>query len=231
MISFIACNNKTKYSELPNKKESQEQVADNSGLVVSEFMDAGGYTYIKGTKDGEEMWLAVPQMKLEVGQTIYFQPGMVMKDFESKALNRTFESVMFLESVSLTKEASVSKENPHESTAQETKKKERPPLPQLDLPDDVISIEDIFTKRNDFEGKTLKVYGVVWKVNNGILDRNWVHIEDGTSTDEKSSLTLTTQEMIKVGDTIKVQGKLILNKDFGYGYVYDVLLEEGSLLK
>lgn len=228
-VLFISCNDTSKYSKLPEQKVAEP--AEVTGVVVKEVMEAGGYTYIKGVEGGEEIWMAIPQTKIEVGQTVYYQGGMVMKNFESKQLNRTFENILFLEGISFEKEAAKPVKNPHQGTAAEVAKTERPPLPQISLPEDVVSIEDIFSKRSEFEGKTLKVYGVVWKVNNGILDRNWVHIEDGTSTEDKSSLTITTQEMIKVGDTIKMTGKIILNKDFGYGYVYDVLLEESTLVK
>lgn len=238
MLVFIACNDNSKYSKLPGQ---QEKVFEPFELVVSEFMDAGGYTYVKGNVEGQEMWIAIPGTNMEEGAKVYYNGGMIMRNFESKQLNRTFEEILFLEEVFPSKEDALKKyeeemaaskvKNPHANSAQDTVKQERPPLPVLELPEDVISIEDIYTKQKDFEGKSLNVYGVVWKVNNGILDRNWVHIEDGTSTADKTSLTITTQEMVKVGDTIKMKGSLTLNKDFGYGYVYDVLLEEGTLLK
>ena len=69
------------------------------------------------------------------------------------------------------------------------------------------------------------------KVNNGILEKNWVHIVDGTQFENKKSLTVTTNELIKVGDTVTFKGKITIDKDFGYGYVYDILLEEGELIK
>ena len=238
MLVFIACNDNSKYSKLP---EQQVKEFEPFEFVVTEFMDAGGYTYAKGTLEDQEIWIAIPQTDLENGAKVYYNGGMVMQNFESKQLNRTFEEILFLEEVFPSKEAALKKlkeeeaaakvKNPHANAAQDTVKQERPPLPNIELPEDVISIEDIFTKQKDFEGKSVTVYGVVWKVNNGILDRNWVHIEDGTSTADKSSLTITTLETVKIGDTVKMKGNLTLNKDFGYGYVYDVLLEEGTLLK
>ena len=63
------------------------------------------------------------------------------------------------------------------------------------------------------------------------MDKNWVHIADGTQFEDKKSITVTTQEIIKVGDIVTFKGKVTLEKDFGYGYVYDILLEEGELIK
>lgn len=72
--------------------------ADNlvslTGKVI-ETMNAGGYTYVQIDNSGEKTWVAVPESKVDVGQEISFGPGMVMHDFESKALKRKFESIIF----------------------------------------------------------------------------------------------------------------------------------------
>jgi hypothetical protein len=62
---------------------------------VTETVDAGGYTYINLEKDGKQTWAAVPTMKATVGEEMVLQPGAVMKNFTSKSLNKTFESVVF----------------------------------------------------------------------------------------------------------------------------------------
>jgi hypothetical protein len=65
-----------------------------AGKVV-ETMDAGGYTYLCLEKDGKKTWAAVPTMKAVVGNEIELSPGVEMKKFSSKTLNRTFESIIF----------------------------------------------------------------------------------------------------------------------------------------
>jgi len=65
-----------------------------TGKVV-ETLDGGGYTYINLEKDGKKTWVAVPVMKVKVGDEVKLQSGMPMTNFKSKALNRTFESVIF----------------------------------------------------------------------------------------------------------------------------------------
>ena len=63
------------------------------------------------------------------------------------------------------------------------------------------------------------------------MDKNWVHIEDGTQFNNERDLTITTKEEVKEGDIVTFKGTIVLNKDFGAGYVYDIVLEEGALLK
>jgi hypothetical protein len=65
-----------------------------TGKVV-ETANAGGYTYICLEKDGKRTWIAGPVMQVTVGQELKMLPGATMTGFTSKALNRTFESIIF----------------------------------------------------------------------------------------------------------------------------------------
>ncbi len=71
-----------------------QEASPLSGKVV-ETMDSGGYTYALLERNGQKTWVAVPQMKISKGQNISFQPGVVMENFKSKTLNRTFDSIIF----------------------------------------------------------------------------------------------------------------------------------------
>lgn len=62
---------------------------------VLETMDAGGYTYMKVETSAGQPWVAIPQAQVTVGDKVTYQPGMVMNNFSSKTLNRTFESIVF----------------------------------------------------------------------------------------------------------------------------------------
>jgi len=65
-----------------------------SGKVV-ETMDSGGYTYALVEKDGAKTWVALPKSKIAVGNEITCQPGMVMNNFSSPSLNRSFKQIVF----------------------------------------------------------------------------------------------------------------------------------------
>ena len=62
---------------------------------VLETMDSGGYTYLNMEVPGGSVWVAVPQAKVEKGQEVTCNPGMVMNGFQSKTLNRTFDTIVF----------------------------------------------------------------------------------------------------------------------------------------
>ena len=51
--------------------------------------------------------MAISTMPIEVGNTYYYNGGMVMKDFISKQLDKTFEYITFAEGVRATEEMQV----------------------------------------------------------------------------------------------------------------------------
>lgn len=84
--------------------------------------------------------------------------------------------------------------------------------------------------KDKYDGKVITVTGECVKVNNGIMGRNWVHIQDGSKENGKSiDLTVTTLQNIPVGSQVALKGKIVLNKDFGAGYRYDVIMEDAGM--
>jgi hypothetical protein len=69
------------------------------------------------------------------------------------------------------------------------------------------------------------------KFSGGIMNRNWVHIQDGTKDKDKYDLTVTTLETVKVGDVVIFEGVVSVGKDIGAGYFYDVLIEDATVVK
>lgn len=69
--------------------------------VVAETMDSGGYTYARVTLDGKDVWLAGPQTKIAEGNAISWSGGMVMQNFTSNTLHRTFERILFVNRITV----------------------------------------------------------------------------------------------------------------------------------
>ena len=80
-------------------------------------------------------------------------------------------------------------------------------------------------------GKTISAQGKVVKVNNGIMDRNFVHVQDGTGDAAKgtNNLVITSKQTAAVGDQVTISGTVVLNRDFGSGYSYPLLIEDASI--
>jgi hypothetical protein len=94
-----------------------------------------------------------------------------------------------------------------------------------------VTVADLFAQKDALAGKKVVVRGKVVKVAAAIMDRDWIHVRDGSGEDGKNDLTVTTksQPRAKVGDTVLVTGVLSTNKDIGMGYKYDVIIEDGEV--
>jgi len=87
--------------------------------------------------------------------------------------------------------------------------------------------------RRSLNGKPVTVRGQVVKVNNQILERNWIHLQDGSSpaADRASDLTVTTDAVVKLGDVVTITGVLATGRDTGTGAAYDVIVEGAKVVK
>ena len=64
---------------------------------VTQTMNSGGYTYVEAATDkGEKIWMALPEFKVKVGDSIEYPVAPPMVNFQSKTLNRTFDKIMFI---------------------------------------------------------------------------------------------------------------------------------------
>ena len=93
-----------------------------------------------------------------------------------------------------------------------------------------ITIARLFGNREYYANKEVKIRGVAVKVNENVMDRNWVHIQDGTSFNSNFDLTVTTNDSITIGEEVTFKGKIILDKNFGSGYFYDIIMENAELV-
>lgn len=92
------------------------------------------------------------------------------------------------------------------------------------------TIGEIFAAKEKLEGKEISVRGKVMKFSPMIMGRNWVHLQDGTGEAASGSndLTITTNDTVNVGDIVLVTGTVVINKDLGAGYTYDVIVEDAT---
>lgn len=101
----------------------------------------------------------------------------------------------------------------------------------VEAPTGTLSIEELIKNKEKYGDQTVRLKGEVTKYNPNIMDINWIHIKDGTSFNGKSDVTATSKTEVKLGDTISIEGKVTLNKNFGSGYVYDILIEDATIIK
>ncbi len=222
IIVFSACSKK---EEQP---QQQAQIKSNvHQVVVQEAIQVNGYTYIRVKEGDKEYWMAATTMEVKPGATLFYETAMEMKNFESKELKRTFDSIFFVESLSPIPPATAApgtKATPQKPTIEQQDVTVAPAVGG-------VTIAQLFSNVNSYANKIIKIKGKVVKVNNAIMDKNWAHIQDGTKSGSDFDLTVTTNDMVNVGDVVTFTGKIALNKDFGFGYSYKVLLGDAKVTK
>jgi hypothetical protein len=207
-----------------------EKVSSVHESKVLEVLQANSYTYVKAEENSSEIWLAIMKSEIEVGKTYYYGDAMEMKNFQSKDLDRTFESILFLSGLS---------ESPVENNTAAVMTPEQDPHKKKEVTKKDMNIQhekgettiaNLYDNKETLKSKKVTVKGVVTKYNPGIMNRNWVHIQDGTGGENSFDLTITTQDQVTVGSIAKFEGVVAIDKDFGHGYKYDLILEEAVQL-
>lgn len=232
MLLLLACTSKPKVIEAVDTTTDTEQpVQDESAnllhkVVVDEVLHASRYTYLNVTEDGQNFWIAIPKKEVEPGGTYYYRGGLKKVNFKSVEHDRVFETVYLVSDVSKDPATiGVPVSNPHgEMSTQADNAKIGPPPGG-------ITLSELFENKEKYSGQTVRVKGRVVKLNNMIMNRNWIHIRDSSLKDENMDLTVTTTENVPMGAVVAFEGIIALNKDFGAGYKYEIIMENAQLLQ
>jgi hypothetical protein len=203
--------------------------ANSKIFEVTEVIQATNYTYLKVNENMAERWVAVTKQEINVGDVFYYDGALQMNNFKSKDLDRTFDEIYFVTQISKTP---IVREKMGSGMPAHSGKIETQKLSSITLEKSAneITLASIFEKRDEFAAKEFEIRGIVVKVNKQVMGKNWIHIQDGTDFNSDFDLTITTQDLAEMGDEVTFKGKISVNKDFGSGYRYDVIMEDAVLV-
>jgi hypothetical protein len=93
------------------------------------------------------------------------------------------------------------------------------------------TVAEVVTKSADLKDKQVRVRGKVVKYSAAIMGKNWIHLRDGSGSDADNTndILVTSAAPVKLGDVVTVAGVVRVNKDFGAGYIYKVLIEDATI--
>jgi len=224
MFNFSVAHSST--SEQKNTNLEQHSTAGTISGKVTEFFDSAGYTYAEIDTGENKVWAAGPVTALKTGDMIAIPTRMPMKNFRSKSLQRDFPVIYFVDHFITDKQTS--SVNTTASTSANNHKTQQPAkdIKAFDKVKDGKTIAEIYSDRNILKGKTIRVRGQVTKYTPNILGKNWLHIMDNSTSND---LTITTDSKVSVDDIVIVEGQLELDRDFGYGYVYSLIIENARI--
>jgi hypothetical protein len=223
-LTLISCQ-EHRSGRVPNLAPNAHQV------TAQEVIQTSRYTYIRVlSENDQDYWIAINKADIQEEGTYFWSEGMEMTNFTSKELNRTFPSIYFVQDFT---DQPIIHSNPVPSP---TTMAGRPQAPEdggirVDKVPGGYTVAELFAKRNTLNGNTVLVRGKVVKFSRQIMNRNWAHIQDGTREGDFYDLAVTTSDTVSLGGVVIFEGKVSVQKDFGAGYVYDLILEDARVRK
>ena len=209
---------------------------------VLEVKSVDAYTYLRlKTADGE-IWAAVNKAPLAKGAQVTIVDSAVMTNFESKALKKTFDKIVFgtLAGAPAPTAAGASSAGAGAMPAGSMGTMHGGLAKPAEVGDVKVAkatggnartVAEILTKGPELKNKAVLVRGKVVKYTPGVMGKNWVHLRDGTGSaaDKTDDVLVTTKDETKVGDVVLVNGIVHTDVDLGSGYTYKVLVEDAAI--
>lgn len=201
-------------------------------VSVNEVLPATRYVYLNVSEGSSKFWIATRKQEIKKGETYFYRGGLLKTKFESKEYNRVFDTIYLISSL-------VSQDHSkHVGDLNANKQKSKPVVQKEEIPthtDKIVEhkgtlkIAELVKDPKRYEGHTIQLSGKCVKVNPNIMDRNWIHLKDGSKDDY--DLVITSNTFVPEGSEITIRGTVVMNKDFGAGYAYDLIVENGTLVK
>jgi hypothetical protein len=244
VIAAAGCKKSEPAGQQPGGAPSAEAGAPSTRIAgkLLEKIDAPPYTYLKIKTASADVWAAVPKADVAVGADVTVVDAMPMEKFESKTLKRTFDVVYFGNvpgpGAPAAGGAAPGAEGGPGMAAQHAMAASGP----SDVGDvkvakatggDARTVAEVWAQRKELNTKGVTIRGKVVKFNPGIMGKNWVHLRDGSGNADKkdNDITITTADTVAVGDVVTAKGKVLVDKDFGAGYAYPVIVEDAKVAK
>ncbi len=238
---ILACKPKPAIIEADTENTVQDPVSepvsspqDLHQVEVVDMQNLGKYTYMHVREGARSFCVAIPlNPDIKKGTTYYYRGGLIMANPEKLQFKEKFETVFIVASVSENPLSSNSNWMPEGSDNKATSQNETGEIKEVKIipAAGVIKLSELIQNSSKYDGKIIKVQGQCVKLNRMIMNKNWLHIQDNTvnPNGQKYDLTITTVEDVQLGDVVLFEGKIAINKDFGAGYKYDIILEEARL--
>lgn len=201
-------------------------------VVVEEVKPATRYVFLKVREGSVSRWIATRLMDVTKGGTYYYRGGLLKTNFESKEFNRNFDTIYLVSNLvgadhsrqgNSLPALNLPSKDPLKSDAATSETRE--PAPHQGI----ISIADLVKDPKRYEGHTIQLHGTCVKINPNIMKRNWIHLRDGSRDD--FDLVITSDHYVPEGTELTMSGTVTLKKDFGAGYYYDLIVENGVLVR
>lgn len=221
---------------------------------VLEVQNVESYTYMRLKTQQGEIWAAVTTAAVKKGDQVNIANPTTMENFESKSLKRRFDKIVFGTVAQVGgKDAMPNKLGAPAKTA--TMLPTAPTAPTMAAAHagtaapaaaaakvekvakatgaDARTVAEVVGGKAGLKNKTVVVRARVVKVNNDIMGKNWLHVQDGSGAvqDGNHDMLVTTKDKAAVGDVVTLRGTVRTDVTLGAGYAYAVIVEDATVRK
>lgn len=200
-------------------------------VTVNKTLPTDKYIYLNVTENGKNFWIATRTQEVTIGNTYFYRDGLLKTNFVSKEYQKTFDTIYLVSNLVSKVHGGNSITSPSTPDFNKTPK-EKPVIANTTEPiiaqEGSIKIADIVEHPEKYENKTVQITGKIVKVNPNIMNRNWYHLQDGSKDD--FDFVVTSNTYIPEGHVITVRAIVHRNVDFGAGYKYELILENGEII-
>jgi len=213
---------------------------------VLEVLNVDSYTYMRLKTSSGEAWAAVTTATVAKGAKVTIANATPMDNFESKALKRRFDRVYFGQIAGPAPKMAAGGPPPamqggmsagmpgamHMPGGGAAPAIATTPVPKASGAD-ARTVAEVVQGKAKLKDKAVLIRARVVKVNNGIMGKNWLHLQDGSgkAQDGSNDLIVTTKDTAAVGDIVTARGTVRTDVTVGPGYAYAVLVEDASVKK
>ena len=272
-VFILGCEDKKKTTEMHEDisvpgnvtildiKENYKTLKVQSPVLratIIESKDVKNYTYLLLEDKTGKVWAAIPKTPVKTGDEMAIANIMIMKDFHSKTLEKTFDFILFAvaaegcpfnekmggevlpeKPTSMMPGKMPQASTPHGAMSAMGGSIEKSKAAPKDIKvakavgENAYTIEEIYSKKEELSKKTITVRAMVVKFMPQIMGKNWIHIQDGTGSAEKGNndFTVSSLDTAEIGEEVIVKGTLGIDKDFGMSHAFGVLIEDASVNK
>ncbi len=216
--------------KLGNKTEPK--LSNKEGVHIVKIVDilpTEKYVYLEVEEKDKSFWIATSKRVVQKDEIYFYRGGLLKTDFKSKEYNRVFDTLYLVSNIVLDSHGSNLDSIDTTMVGIETHSSFVVPDTEKYRTKEVVRIVELVNNPKAYVGELVTLKGECVKINSNIMGRNWIHLKDGSMDDY--DFVITTDIIAQVGSTISIRGKVAVEKDFGAGYKYDIIVEECELVK
>lgn len=204
--------------------------ADAAGVHgrVLEVIQVTAYTYLRLARGTEDVWAAVSKAEVAPGTDVQVSGALLMTNFTSKELGRTFSSIYFGHLAS-----GPATERPSGHPNFNGDAAPAVPVAASKKAEGGYQVSEIYEKRAALSGKKVRVRGTVVRVTENVMGTNFVHLRDGSGSAEAENHDLVlkvAESPPSAGQEALFEGTAQSDVNLGADYSYKVLVADAVVI-